>query len=75
MLFHYFDYFIFFLQLVITFFCILSGNPWFCFVYALVLAYFITIMLTDSVPFDQATINISSCHQFLILVFVPYLPL
>ena len=39
MLFHYFDYFIFFLQLVITFFCILSGNPWFCFVYALVLAY------------------------------------
>lgn len=67
MLFHYFDYFIFFLQLVITFFCILSGNPWFCFVYALVLAYFITIMLTDSVPFDQATINylfLSSVSDF-----------
>ena len=65
--FRYFDYFIFFLQLIIAFLCILSENPWICFAYGLMLIYFVTILLTDSVPFDQVTINclfLSSASDF-----------
>ena len=68
--FRYFDYFIFFLQLIIAFLCILSENPWICFAYGLMLIYFVTILLTDSVPFDQVTINclfLSSASDFRML--------